>query len=97
MSLEVRWSYTAEITFDAVYDFALNQWGVEIAEKLRAQVLRTLKQISLHPLSFQESSLKNVRKAVVSTYISFFHEIFEEHILLVFFWDNRQQPFFNQP
>ncbi len=96
MSLEIRWSDTAEITFDAVYVFVLNQWGFEIAEKLRTQVLRTLKQISIHPLSFQESSLKNVRKAVVSKYTSFFYEVFEEHILLVFFWDNRQQPFFNQ-
>lgn len=94
MSLEVRWSDTAEITFDSVYDFVLNQWRFEIAEKLRAQVLRTLNQISIHPLSFQESSMKNVRKAVVSKYTSFF---FEEHILLVFFCDNRQQPFFNQP
>ncbi len=95
MSLEVRWSHTAEITFDAVYDFVLNQCAFQIAEKLRAQVSRTLNQISIHPFSFQESSLKNVRKAVVSKYTSFFYEVFEHHILLVFFWDNRQQPIFN--
>lgn len=53
MSLEVRWSDTAEITFDSVYDFVLNQWRFEIAEKLRAQVLRTLNQISIHPLLFR--------------------------------------------
>lgn len=95
MSLEIRWSSTAEITFDAIYDFVISQWGFEIAEKLRAQVSRLLNQISTHPFSFQESSLKNVRKAVVSKYTSFFYEVFEHHILLVFFWDNRQQPIFN--
>jgi len=94
MSLEVRWSNTAEITFEAVYDFVINQWGFQIAERFRNQVSRILAQISIHPFSFQESSLKNVRKAVVSKYTSFFYEVFEHHILLVFFWDNRQQPIF---
>ena len=49
MSLEIRWSSTAEITFDAIYDFVIKQCEFQIAEKLKSQVLRTLNQISIHP------------------------------------------------
>lgn len=94
MKLEVVWSQNAEITFDAIYQFIMEQWGFEIAEKLRFQTLKLLNQIAEHPFSFQESPIKNIRKAVISKYTSFFYEVFDNHILLVFFWDNRQQPIF---
>jgi plasmid stabilization system protein ParE len=94
MKLEVRWSPNSEITFDNVYQFILEQWGFELAEKLRLHLLNTLKQISEHPFLFQESPIQNVRKAVISKHTSLFYEVFDDHILLVFFWDNRQQPIF---
>jgi plasmid stabilization system protein ParE len=91
---EIHWSTQAEITFDAVYQFVLQQWGFETAEGFRQQTLKTLNQVSKHPLSFQESSIKNVRKAIVSKHTSFFYEVLENKILLVYFWDNCQQPLF---
>ncbi|OAQ38580.1 hypothetical protein A5893_14280 [Pedobacter psychrophilus] len=94
MKLEVRWTPNAEQTFDVIYQFVLEQWGFEIAENLKLKILKTLDQISEQPFLFQESSLKDVRKAVISKYTSLFYEVLENHILLVFFWDNRQQPIF---
>jgi plasmid stabilization system protein ParE len=94
MKLEVRWSPISEITFDAIYQFVINQWGFEIAEKLRIQILKILNQISEQPFLFQQSPIQNVRKAVISKYTSLFYEVFDDYILLVFFWDNRQQPIF---
>ncbi|RKD17213.1 hypothetical protein BCY91_03475 [Pelobium manganitolerans] len=92
MNLEVRWSDNAELTFDVIYDFTATQWGLHTAEKLKLQVIKILKLISVQPYSFQECSIKAVRKAVVSRHTSFFYEVFDSHILILFFWDNRQQP-----
>lgn len=94
MKLEIVWSQNAESTFDAIYQFVMEQWGIEIAEKMRFQTLKLLNQISEYPFSFQESLIKNVRKVVVSKYTSFFYEVFIKYILLVFFWDNWQQTIF---
>lgn len=91
---EIQWSITAEVTFDRVYQFVMDQCGFEIAEKLRLHTLKVLNQISKQPFSYQESPIQNVRKAVISKYTSLFYEVFDDYILLVFFWDNRQQPIF---
>jgi plasmid stabilization system protein ParE len=93
MKLEIRWSPNSEITFDAIYHFILEQWSFEIAEELRLKIYNVLDKISIHPFLFQESPILNVRKEVISKYTSLFYEVFENHIFLVFFWDNRQQPF----
>lgn len=95
MSLEIRWSIEAEITFDAIYQFVYSQWDLKQAEKLKVQTLKVLEQIALHPHLFRESEIKNVRKALISKHTSLFYEISEETILLVFFWDNRQNPVIN--
>ncbi len=94
MNLAIRWSPNSEITFDAIYQFVMAQWGFEIAEKLKFQTLKVLNQISEQPFPFQQSPIQNVRKAVISKYTSLFYEVFDDYVLLVFFWDNRQQPIF---
>jgi len=37
----------------------------------------------------------SVRKGFISKQTSFFYEIHENEIIILFFWDNRQEPMFN--
>lgn len=92
MNLEIRWSTNSEVTFRAIYLFIRSQWGVTIAKEIKLKIFKVLDQILKHPFLFQESRIINVRKAVITKYTSLYYEVFEDHILLVYFWDNRQQP-----
>ncbi|WP_036693332.1 type II toxin-antitoxin system RelE/ParE family toxin [Pedobacter glucosidilyticus] len=92
MKFEIRWSDEAEVTFDAIYQFVSIQWNIKQAEKLRVQTLKVLEQIAVNPYLFKESEIKNVRKAFISKHTSLFYETSQQTILLVFFWDNRQNP-----
>jgi plasmid stabilization system protein ParE len=94
MKLEIQWSLHSEFTYEAIYLFVLQKWGFDIAENLRLQILKTLDQISERPYIYQISPIDGVRKAVILKYTSLFYKVFDDYILLVFFWDNRKQPLF---
>jgi plasmid stabilization system protein ParE len=92
MSLDVRWTEEAEFTFDHIVSFIQQDWGERPANKFIAKTKRILISISNHPHLFPQSGIENVRKAVITKQTSLFYEIFPDRIMLVFFWDNRQDP-----
>ena len=94
MIKEVRWTEEAEFTFDHIVTFINNGWGIGPSAKFRQKTIRTLNVISSHPESFPEAGIDNVRKAVITRQTTLFYEIFPEHIMLLYFWDNRQNPLF---
>lgn len=51
-----------------------------------------IKTIAENPLSFQSSSKKSIRKAVIGKQNSLFYRIDNDSIYLLTFWDNRQNP-----
>ena len=95
MSLEVRWAKEAEFTFDNIVSLIKNNWGEQSSDKFTLKTKKILNSISLHPFMFPESGIDNVRKAVITKQTSLFYEVFPDMILLVFFWDNRQDPLFS--
>jgi plasmid stabilization system protein ParE len=94
MGLEVRWTEEAEVTFDHIVSFIQDRWGIQSSNKFINKTKNTLLNISLQPLLFPESGIENVRKAVITKQSSVFYEVYPNHIMLVFFWDNRQDPLF---
>ena len=94
MSLDVRWTDEAEFTFDHIVSFILEHWGERSSEKFIAKTRNTLLNISRQPFLFPESDIENVRKALITRQSSVFYEIHSDYIMLVFFWDNRQDPIF---
>jgi plasmid stabilization system protein ParE len=94
MSLEVRWTEEAEFTFDHIVSFIKDNWGTKSSEKFIDKTTKLLSSISVHPFLFPESDIEGVRKAVITKQTSVFYEIYTDRIMLVFFWDNRQDPLF---
>jgi len=93
MSLNVIVTEEAYETLEITLDFVREKWGQKTSDKLDAEIRRKLKLIALHPYMYKASSIKTeLRKCTVSKQTSFFYEIMKEHILVVYFWDNRQQP-----
>jgi plasmid stabilization system protein ParE len=94
MNLEVRWTEEAEFTFDHIVSFINDNWGNKSSEKFISKTTKLLSSISAHPFLFPESDITGVRKAVITKQTSVFYEIYTNRIMLVFFWDNRQDPLF---
>jgi len=54
---------------------------------------RKIQLLPKHPFMYKASVFKNnVRKSIISKQNSFFYEIQENKIVILFFWDNRQEP-----
>jgi len=94
MALEVRWTDEAEVTFDVIVTFIDEGWGELAANKFLNKAKRILISISQQPLLYPESAIGNVHKAVITKQTSLFYEVYDNRIILLFFWDNRQDPLF---
>jgi plasmid stabilization system protein ParE len=94
MGLKVRWTPEAEKTFDAIIEYLENCWTErEIVNFVTKANLLILK-IAKHPKMFRSSSKKNIRVGFITKQTSLFYQIIdaENVILILSFWDNRQDP-----
>jgi len=92
MDLEVHWTLTAKSTFDTIVALIEEQWSMSSSDKFVQTTKKSLLNISRQPFMFPESGIENVRKAVITKQTSVFYEVHEDKIVLLFFWDNRQDP-----
>ncbi|MHA4737426.1 type II toxin-antitoxin system RelE/ParE family toxin [Dyadobacter sp. MSC1_007] len=93
MVYEVILAKTAVETFDAIYDQIEQRFGTATAKKFELTVVNTLESISLRPYIFKATrENENVRKGWINKNCSFFYEVTESQIQVLFFWDNRQEP-----
>lgn len=94
MSLPIFYTPRAKETLTSVYDFVTIKFGYKSAEKFLLKADKTITLISQNPLMFKSSSFdKNVRVGLLSKQTSLFYRITDSSIQLLFFWDNRQEPF----
>ena len=61
--------------------------------KFESKVRKILDLVSKSPFIFQSvEELEEVRKGIISRQCSFFYQVKETQIEVLFFWDNRQEP-----
>ena len=86
--MQIIWSKNAQITFEAVVVYLEDNFGVNIAK-----TNSSIQVIASFPNLYKAISLKqNVRKATISKICSFYYEVNEDTIVILYFWDNRQEP-----
>ena len=91
--MQIIWSKNAQITFEAVVVYLEDNFGVNIAKKFIAKTNSSIHVIASFPNLYKAISLKqNVRKATISKICSFYYEVNEDTIVILYFWDNRQEP-----
>ena len=96
MSLKIIFTDDATDILLSIADFIENKWSLKQAEKFLQKTYKTLDLLSDHPYMFKASSLhENIRIGTITKQTSFFYEIQENEIIILFFWDNRQEPMFN--
>jgi|SRR5579872_1209360 len=95
MNLEIIFTDDASYMLLSITNFIENKWGKKQAEKFLSKVYKTLDLISKQQYLFKASAIQeNVRIGIVSKQTSFFYEIQDSEIIILFFWDNRQDPIF---
>ena len=91
--MQIIWSKNAQITFDAIVVYLENSFGNDVAVKFIAKTDSSIQAITSFPNLYKAISLKqNVRKATISKVCSFYYEINDNTIVILYFWDNRQEP-----
>lgn len=93
MSLPVHWSAEAEDTFDDIITHLELNWSEKEVRKFFRTTRDVLKQISSFPLMYKASRSRwEIRRGFITKQCSLFYEVKEDHILLLYFWDNRRKP-----
>ncbi|NOR74901.1 MAG: hypothetical protein GQ525_07060 [Draconibacterium sp.] len=91
--MEISWTPKAKNDYTLILNYLLSNWGSKEVNKFITQTNKVLKLIELNPQMFIESSKKrNVRKGFVTKHNSIFYQIKprKKKIILLTFWDNRQ-------
>ncbi|HCN82055.1 MAG TPA: hypothetical protein DIT07_00310 [Sphingobacteriaceae bacterium] len=92
MSLPVFWTPEAEDTFGSIIDFIRNNWGEKHAVNFIKRSEKVINTISTQPYMFKGSYSQNIRQGFVTKQRSLFYQINDNYIVILFFWDNRQEP-----
>jgi plasmid stabilization system protein ParE len=95
MKLEIILTPTAKDTFLATISFIQLKWGNKSAEKFVEKTYRVLDTISQQPYIFKAHKESNIRKGIITKQTSIVYRVSANHIELLFFWDNRQEPIDN--
>jgi len=94
MAYKIRWTPEAEETFDKIIEYLENRWTNREIVNFVKQTNYFLEQVSSHPVMFKSSSKREIRMGVISKQTSVFYQIDNPNktVVLLSFWDNRQDP-----
>ncbi|MDY0078731.1 MAG: type II toxin-antitoxin system RelE/ParE family toxin [Bacteroidales bacterium] len=93
MELKIKWTRTAASSLDKIVEFIEEKWGIRSAQvfikKLNRLLQLLIKQPEIGKLEIKE---KGIRAFVFSRQNTVFYRIREDKLILLKFFDNRQDP-----
>ena len=96
MSLSVVFTDDATEMLLLITGHIENRWSKKEAEKFLKKACKTINLVAGNPYMFKASVLKHdIRIGFISKQTSFFYKVQDTEIIILFFWDNRQEPLFN--
>jgi len=95
MAVIIRWSDEAKKTFDDNIDYLLAKWSEKEIINFIKQTNFKLSNLASNPKIYKQSEKKRgVRKTNINKSISLFFKYFptKKEVVLLSFWNNRQDP-----
>lgn len=93
MALEIYWTTRANKKFDSILEYLLSEWNVKISKNFVKKVFDFLDILTEFPeLGTLENEKKNIRGFTLIKQINVFYTVREDKIILLDFFDNRQNP-----
>jgi plasmid stabilization system protein ParE len=94
--LQIVLTDNAKFTLQNLFDDIENKFSPKVADDFLYKVEKALQQVSKNPEIYKTvPSLKNVRVGFISKQTSFYYQINNHELVVLYFWDNRQEPLFN--
>ena len=93
--MKVNWTPNAKKSFEHILDWLYAKWTNKEIENFLDQTDSTIEQIKNNPYLYRASEQnEQVRRGLVNRFISLYYRVRtkEEEIVLLTFWDNRQNP-----
>jgi len=91
MAYKLFWSEEALSNLEGVLNYLESNWTETEINKFKSLLNKNLELISIFPTIFPRSEfVPNLRRAVLSKYISIFYKIIDEAIYIAYLFDNRQ-------
>jgi plasmid stabilization system protein ParE len=93
MALEIFWSKRADNKFDEILDYLNSEWGERVTSAFVKKVYDFLDILVEFPeIGTLENSKRNIRGFVIVKQITIFYKLSGDNIVLLNFFDNRQNP-----
>ena len=93
MALEIRWSKQADKKFDKILEYLLEEWGGKVTRSFVKKVYDFLDILSEFPeIGTIENKEKGIRGFTIVKQVNIFYKINGDKIILLDFFDNRQDP-----
>lgn len=93
MALEIHWSKRAEKQLDEIFNHLQNEWGETTTKNFAQKVYNFLNLLSEYPnLGSIENKEKQIRGFPIVKQVNLFYKIDNGRIILLSFFDNRQNP-----
>ena len=86
----VKWTQKADESFEEIIEYLNKEWSGSEVSNFARQTLETIDVISLFPQSFVQDENSGFRKARINNVISLIYLEKQEHIELLYFWNNRK-------
>ena len=93
MALEIFWSKRADNKFDDILDYLNSEWGERVTSAFVKKVYDFLDILVEFPeIGTLENAERNIRGFVIVKQITVFYRLSGDNIILLNFFDNRQNP-----
>ena len=94
MNFKLKFTPEAEETYDALVDQLRQRWGNHFVNKFEVKILKCFDRIVINPDIYPVTDeITQVRRCLLHKNCSMLYKIYDDGtILIVCFWDNRQDP-----
>lgn len=82
----------AEQSLDEIIDYLRQNWSQLVIDKFIENIKLIINRIQKFPNSFPVSNFVNAQRALVSKQVIMFFKIEENRLIVLLFWDARQNP-----
>lgn len=87
---KVRWTHTAKKSLNQVYEFLNTVWGSHVANHFLQLVDLRISSLIKNPEIGKRH--RNFRSILIHKHVRLFYQTQNSEIVLLAFWDNRQDP-----
>ncbi len=95
MNFEIRFAPESGTSYTAIVKQLHERWGEKVVLQFEAKVKKYVKIIATNPYLYTViHDNMQLRKCVLHKNCSLLYRVYKKEVLIVAFWDNRQEPIF---